>query len=118
MVERALIGGLLMALSGLGVFGTARAEDAGQSSAPSVILNLMNRPMESREKAFSEAIKQDAMAPRPSPFNDWELQPDGAMRNKRTGVSMVIRNPCPPGDMEHEYALAAYNRALAGKSRR
>jgi hypothetical protein len=24
-------------------------------------------------------------------------------------------NPCPPGDMEHEFALAAYNRS---KSRR
>jgi hypothetical protein len=40
------------------------------------------------------------------------------MRNKRSGVSLIVRNPCPPGDIEHESALAAYNRAMAGKSRR
>jgi hypothetical protein len=22
-----------------------------------------------------------------------------------------VRNPCPPGDIEHEFALAAYNRS-------
>ena len=117
MTQRAVAGGLLMALIGLG-FGTTRAEHAGQPSSLSVILNQTNRPIESREKAFSEAVKQDALAPRPSALDDWELQPNGAMRHKRTGISMVVRNPCPPGDIEHEFALAAYNRALAGKSRR
>jgi len=33
------------------------------------------------------------------------------MRNRKTGISIIVRNPCPPGDMEHEFALAAYNRA-------
>jgi len=40
------------------------------------------------------------------------------MRNTRTGVGMVVRNVCAPGDMEHESALAAYKQAQAGKLRR
>ena len=37
------------------------------------------------------------------------------MRNKKTGISVKVSNPCPAGDIEHEFALAAYNRT---KSRR
>jgi len=76
-----------------------------------LILNLVNRPVESRERAFSEDVKREALAPRPSGLDDWEPQPDGSMRNRKTGISIIVRNPCPPGDMEHEFALAAYNRA-------
>jgi hypothetical protein len=117
-------GGVLAAVVGLLMTGAARAEEAGRPApsqqTPSVILNLMNQPgpVESREKAFNESIKRDALAPRPSALDEWEAQRDGSMRNKRSGVSIVVRNPCPPGDIEHEFALAAYNRAMAGKSRR
>ena len=38
-------------------------------------------------------------------------QPDGSMRNKKTGISVKVMNPCPAGDIEHEFALAAYNRS-------
>jgi len=85
------------------------------TAAIALILNLTNRPLESRERAFSEDIKRDALAPKPSAIDEWEPQPDGSMRNKKTGFSITVRNPCPPGDMEHEFALAAYNRS---KSRR
>lgn len=115
MVERVLQVGLLATLVGLGTAAAARGEELRQRPLPSVILELMNRPLESPERAFSEAIKRDALAPRPSGIDEWELQPDGSMRHKRTGLSVVVRNPCPPGDVEHEFALAAYNRA---KSRR
>ena len=119
-----LAGGVLAAVVGLMTTGTARAEEAGQPAPspqpPSLILNLMNQPgpVESWDKAFIESIKRDLLAPRPSPLDDWQAQPDGSMRNKRSGVSLIVRNPCPPGDIEHEFALAAYNRAIAGKSRR
>ena len=85
-----------------------------------MILNLMNQAgaVESLDKAFVESIKRDALAPRPSALDEWEPQPDGSMRNKRSGVRLVVRNPCPPGDIEHEFALAAYNRAMASKPRR
>jgi hypothetical protein len=114
MIDRALAGGLLTVVAGLGL--PAVAEAAGETpSASSIILNLTNRPLESRERAFSEDIKRDALAPRPSAIDEWEPQPDGSMRNKKTGISVKLMNPCPPGDMEHEFALAAYNRS---KSRR
>ena len=114
MIERVLTGGLVAVVVGLALPGVVGA--AGETpSASSIILNLTNRPIESRERAFTEEIKRDALAPRPSGVDDWEPQPDGSMRNKKTGISMKVMNPCPPGDMEHEFALAAYNRS---KSRR
>ncbi len=125
MIERSsLTSGMLAAAVGLMMSGAARAEEAGQPAPaqqpPSVILNLINRAglPEARDKAFTESIKRDALAPRSSALDDWEPRPDGSMRHKRTGVSLIVRNPCPPGDIEHEFALAAYNRAMAGKSRR
>ncbi|MFI5375901.1 MAG: hypothetical protein ACHQ8D_14825 [Candidatus Rokuibacteriota bacterium] len=115
MIERVLVGGVLAATVGLGL-PTVAAAGAGQvPAASSIILDLANRPPESRERAFSEDIKRDALAPRPSGVDEWEPQPDGSMRNRKTGISVTVRNPCPPGDIEHEFALAAYNRS---KSRR
>jgi hypothetical protein len=115
MIDRALAGGLLAVVAGLGLPAVAGAAGETTPSASSIILNLTNRPLESRERAFSEEIKRDALAPKPSAIDEWEPQPDGSMRNKKTGISMRVMNPCPPGDMEHEFALAAYNRS---KSRR
>ncbi|HKW92129.1 MAG TPA: hypothetical protein VJX92_09530 [Methylomirabilota bacterium] len=114
MIERAFTAGVLAMAAGLVLPTATGAGEAPQQPAP-IILNLMNRPVESREKAFNEEIKREALAPRPSPVDEWELQPDGFMRNKKTGISLRIVNPCPPGDIDHEFALAAYNRA---KSRR
>jgi hypothetical protein len=102
-------------VAGLMLPAAAGAGEPGRPSATSIILEMMNRPVESRERAFSEAVKQDALAPRPSPVDEWVPQPDGSMRNTKTGLTITVRNPCPPGDIEHEFALAAYNRA---KSRR
>jgi hypothetical protein len=112
MIERALLSSVLVVLAGLS--SPAWAQDTGAPPKASVIFNLINRPtdvVESRDRAFNEAIKQDALAPRPSGMDDWEPQPDGSMRNRKTGISLVVRNPCPPGDIEHEFALAAYNRS-------
>ncbi len=114
MIGRAVTAGMMAVGAGLVLPAATGAGETPQQPAP-IILNLMNRPIESRERAFSEEIKRDALAPRPSPLDDWEPQADGSMRNKKTGISLRVMNPCPPGDMDHEYALAAYNRA---KSRR
>ena len=114
MIERALLGGVLVVAAGLISPAAARAEETGVPVKPSMIFNLINRPagsIESRDRAFNEAVKQDALAPRPSPMDEWEPQADGSMRNRKTGISIVVRNPCPPGDIEHEFALAAYNRS-------
>jgi hypothetical protein len=118
MSQRALVGGVLVGLIGLGT-GVAGAGSDAQPSSISTILNLnqTGRSMDSWEKAFSESIKREALAPT-QPVSDWELQPNGAMKNKRTGISLIVRNPCPPGDVEHELALAAYNEQLARARRR
>lgn len=125
MIGRSLsAGGLLIAVAGLVLTAAGRAEEPGNSTpsqpTPSMILNLIDQagPAESPDKAFTESIKRDAAAPRSSSIDDWEPQQDGSMRNKRSGIRLVVRNPCPPGDIEHEFALAAYNRAMAGKARR
>jgi hypothetical protein len=116
MIERAWVGRVMVAIGGVVLpVGTVGAgEEAQQTPAP-IILNLMNRSIESRERAFTEDIKREALAPKPSPVDEWEPQPDGSMRNKKTGIRLTVKNPCPPGDIEHEFALAAYNRS---KSRR
>jgi hypothetical protein len=115
MTERAWVGGVLAVVAGLMLPVVVGAGETSPQSAQPIILNLINRPIESRERAFNEDIKRDALAPRPSAIDEWEAQPDGSMRNRKTGISVTVRNPCPAGDMEHEFALAAYNRA---KSRR
>jgi hypothetical protein len=118
MIERVLAGGFLAALTGLGMASAAKAQDANQPSPPPLILTLPGRPIESADKAMTEAVRDSIQAPRPSAVQEWVLQPDGSMRNTRTGLTMVIRNTCAPGDMDHEFALAAYRQAQAGKVRR
>jgi len=113
MVPRTLMRVVLAVVIVAGAAGAVSAEDPAPKPAPSIIMNLVNRPLESQEQAFNQALKAEALAPAPSPVDQWEVQPDGSVRNKKTGISMIVRNPCPPGDIEHEFALAAYNRALA-----
>ena len=111
MTERGWLGVVVIVVAGLAVPAGLGAAEPEQKAVAPLILNLMNRPVESRERAYTEDIKRDALAPRPSPMDEWEPQPDGSMRNKKTGISLTVRNPCPPGDIEHEFALAAYNRS-------
>jgi hypothetical protein len=115
MSERTWLGAMAIVVAGLAVPAGLGAAEPEQRAVAPLILNLMNRPVESRERAYNEDVKRDALAPRPSAIDEWEPQPDGSMRNKKTGISVTVRNPCPPGDIEHEFALAAYNRS---KSRR
>lgn len=110
-IDRVLVAGALAVAAGLVLpAGTGAGEVPPR---PSVILNLTNtnRPPESRDRAFIEEVKREALAPSPSPMDEWELQPDGSMKNKKTGISLRVSNPCPQGDIEHEFALAAFNRA-------
>ena len=122
MIPRTLVGGLLAVSAVLAMSSAARAEDArtpsSPSSSPPVILTLPGRPIESADKALSEAVKDSVKAPKPAATGEWVLQPDGSMRHTRTGISMVIRNVCAPGDLDHEAALLAYQQAQANKSRR
>jgi hypothetical protein len=111
MSERMWPGAVVIVVAALAVPAGLVAAEPEQKAVVPLILNLMNRPVESRERAYTEDIKRDALAPRPSAIDEWEPQPDGSMRNKKTGISVKVMNPCPAGDIDHEFALAAYNRS-------
>jgi hypothetical protein len=95
----------------------AGAEEIRQQLNPSVILNMLARPVESPEAAFNTALKHDAVTARAPLAEDGEVQPDGSVRYGRgeRNVTVTVRNPCPPGDFAHE---AAYYRSLPGRARR
>jgi hypothetical protein len=65
---------------------------------------------------MSDSVREGILTPPPPPVQEWVLQPDGSMKNTRTGISVALRNVCAPGDMEHEAALAAFKRSHARKS--
>src|SRR4029453_3233868 len=91
MIERGRVGGVLVAIAGVLLPVTGVGAGEGTQQAP-MILNLMNRPIESRERAFTEDIKREALAPRPSAVDEWEPQPDGSMRNTKPRVSVTVRS--------------------------
>lgn len=111
--------GLLTAV-GVAVVAPATAGEAPPSmvSAP-MILNLMNRPLETPEAAFNKELKNYA-APT-TKAEDPEVLPDGSVRyTTKSGrkITVTLRNPCPPGDVEHEMAQLAAERYMAGRGPR
>jgi hypothetical protein len=117
MSSRLALGSLVFAslLAALGA--AASAEELRQQLNPSMILNMLVRPVESSEAAFNAALKSDSPVPRAACPDEGEVQPDGSVRYGRgnASLSVTVRNPCPPGDLAHE---AAYLRSLPGRSRR
>ena len=92
----------------LGMSAVGTADEVRQQLNPSMILNMLARPIESPEGAFNAALKSDPTAPRPVRLYE------GDGRGK-TNLTITVRNPCPPGDFAHE---AAYLRSLPGRARR
>ena len=101
----------------LGPAGAVSAEEVRQQLNPSVILNMLARPVESPEAAFNASLRSAGAAPRPARSDEGEVMPDGSVRYGRgnASLSVTVRNPCPPGDLAHE---AAYYRSLPGRARR
>jgi len=64
MIKTARVGGMVAVLTGLILPVPVGAGETNQQAVP-LILNLVNRPVESRERAFSEDVKREALAPRP-----------------------------------------------------
>jgi hypothetical protein len=116
MSSRAGLGAVWAAALVLAAAG-ASAEEVRPQLNPSVILNMLARPVESPEAAFNAGLRSDGMAARQARADDGEILPDGSVRYGRgsTSLTVTVRNPCPPGDFEHE---AAYLRSLPGRSRR
>ena len=120
MIERIAVTGLVVAMLGIGGAGTAEADEVRQQLNAPMILNLLSRPLESPETAFNKQLKKDAAAPVAKRLDDAEVLADGSVRygNSTRSVTVTIKNPCPPGDIEHELAAAAAARQLPGRGRR
>lgn len=107
MIGRIAVAGLAVAVCGLGglvgATGAAAEEVRQQLNAP-MILNLLARPLESPEAAFNKELKNYAAPPKD----------DAGAKN----LTVTIRNPCPPGDIEHEMAQLSPYRQLPGRARR
>ena len=65
--------------------------------------------MDSRERAYTEDTRVKLGAPTVG-YRRVERSRT-ARWHKKTGISVKVMNPCPAGDIEHEFALAAYNRS-------
>ena len=120
MMKRIAVTGLVVAACGLmgaGGIGTAVAEEVRQQLNAPMILNLLARPLESPETAFNKELKNYAAVPK---GDEAEVLPDGSVRYGRgpKSLTVTIRNPCPPGDIEHEMAQLSSYRQLPGRGRR
>ena len=119
MMTRIAVTGLVVAacgLTGAAGVGTAAAEEVRQQLNAPMILNLLARPLESPEAAFNKELKNYAA---PTKGDEPEVLADGSVRYGRGAKSLTvtIRNPCPPGDIEHEMAQLSSYRQLPGRRR-
>src|SRR5712691_12905432 len=91
----------LLALAALAtiVLGTtpALADEAKVIVRASMLLSITSVPVEAREVAFDRSLQEAGPAPRP-PLA--EVLPDGSLKVDRAVIT--VRNPCPPGAMNHE----------------
>ena len=123
MMMRSAVTGLVVAACGLAGLGglpgvaTVAAEEVRQQLNAPMILNLLARPLESPEAAFKKELKNYAPAPK---GDEPEVLADGSVRYGRgaKNLTVTIRNPCPPGDIEHEMAQLSSYRQLPGRARR
>jgi len=114
--ERVVAAAFLGALVGIWVPMPAAAE-GDKPASPPTIFELTKPQVPSAIKGMSDSVRESLLTPPPPPVQEWVLQPDGSMKNTRTGVTIALRNVCAPGDMEHEAALAAFKRSQARKNR-
>jgi len=84
------------------------AQPAVPPKAPPMIMNLLNRPMESQEAAFRESIKQ-AVRSDPGPR-------DGTIRIGGATLTIVVKDSCPDGEPYHDMDLV--QRPRPGRTRR
>ena len=75
----------------------APADEAKVVLKASMLLSITSVPVEAREVAFDRSLKEAGPAPRP-PLA--EVLPDGSLKVDRAVIT--VRNPCPPGTMNHE----------------
>ena len=111
---RTATGALLIVL--LGAAAPAAAEELRQGLNAPLILQMLSRPPDKPETLMKEGLRRNAelsKSPRPT---DGQVMPDGSVRygTDTTSVSVMIKNPCPPGDIAHEMGAVP----LPGRGRR
>ena len=98
---RKSIGPALLALGVMGALvAPAMADEAKTPVNASVLMNILTAPVESRESAHDQSLKDEGPAPRSA----WVTQPDGSVRygSGKGSVSVTVKNPCPPGTAHYE----------------
>lgn len=121
MTSRIVFGFLLSAaVSGVlsaSAAAPVAAEEVRQALNAPMILQMLSRPAEKPEMAMKEMLRPDAVKATPVRFDQPQLMPGGSARYGTDGasVTMTIRNPCPPGDVEHEMMVL---RSLPGRGRK
>jgi hypothetical protein len=84
----------------------ASADEAKTVVRASMLLTITSVPVEAREVAFDRTLKEAGPAPRPALA---EVLPDGSLKMDRAVIT--VRNPCPPGMMNHDPAPLPGRRA-------
>jgi hypothetical protein len=99
---------VLVLLAMLAVFAASPAsgDEAKAPVSASMLLKIMNTPVEAREAAFDRSLKEPGPAPRPALA---EVLPDGSVKVDRAVIT--VRNPCPPGTTHYEPAPLPGRRA-------
>ena len=117
MTRQIAVGLALSVALAAGVAAPAAAEELRQGLNAPMILQLLSRPVEKPEAAMREMLRPDAVQAKPVRFDQPQVMPDGSVRygTDAASVSMTIRNPCPPGDVEHEMMAL---RQLPGRGRK
>lgn len=90
----------VLVASGMTVSSAAADEVKAQVSA-SMMLNILSAPSPARDAAYDRSITDPGPAPR---SDEGVVQPDGSVRygSEGRGVSVIIKNPCPPGTAHYE----------------
>ncbi len=86
-----------------GMGAPATADEVRQGLNAPVILQMLSKPAEKPEAVMREMLRPDATSVRPV-RSEGQVMPDGSVRYgaEAAGMTVAIRNPCPPGDIEHE----------------
>src|SRR2546427_11142321 len=103
MTRRIVIGLVLSAAVAGGISAPAAADEVRQGLNAPMILQMLSKPTEKPEAVMREMLRPDATSGRPV-RSEGQGMPDGSVRygTEAAGMTVTIRNPCPPGDIDHE----------------
>ncbi len=99
-----------------GMWAPVAAEEVRQGLNAPMILQMLSKPAEKPEAVMREMLRPDAASARPV-RTEGQVMPDGSVRygSESAGMTVTLRNPCPPGDIEHEMMAL---RSLPGRGRK